>query len=79
MVAAVIALLNQSLGVALLIIPFVSFLALSANMIVWALVRMFLDESTKNDYKKSEASKGESEKAVDSVKNKRSKATSKNS
>ena len=77
LVAAVIALLNQSLGVALLIIPFVSFLALSANMIVWALVRMLLDESTKNDYKKSEVSKDESEKAVDSVKNKHSKATSK--
>lgn len=77
LIAAVIALLNQSLGVALLIIPFVSFLALSANMIVWALVRMLLDESTKNDYKKSEVSKDESEKAVDSVKNKRSKATSK--
>ena len=77
LVAAVIALLNQSLGVALLIIPFVSFLALSANMIVWALVRMLLDESTKNDYKKSEVSKDESEKAVDSVKNKRSKTTSK--
>ena len=46
-------------------------------MIVWALVRMLLDESTKNDYKKSEVSKDESEKAVDSVKNKRSKATSK--
>ena len=77
LVAAVIALLNQSLGVALLIIPFVSFLALSANMIVCSLVRMLLDESTKNDYKKSEVSKDESEKAVDSVKNKRSKATSK--
>ena len=72
-----VAAVNQSLGVALLIIPFVSFLALSANMIVWALVRMLLDESTKNDYKKSEVSKDESEKAVDSVKNKRSKATSK--
>ena len=79
LVAAVIALLNQSLGVALLIIPFVSFLALSANMIVWALVRMLLDESTKNDYGKSEASKGEDEKIGESVKNKRSKATSKNS
>lgn len=77
LVAAVIALLNQSLGVALLIIPFVSFLALSANMIVWALVRMLLDESTKNDHKKSEVSKGEDEKIVESVKNKRSKATSK--
>ena len=77
LVAAVIALLNQSLGVALLIIPFVSFLALSANMIVWALVRILLDESTKNDYEESEVSNDESEKAVDSVKNKHSKATSK--
>ena len=79
LVAAVIALLNQSLGVALLIIPFVSFLALSANMIVWALVRMFLDESTKNDHKKSEASEGEGEKIEESVRNKHTKATSKNS
>lgn len=78
-VAAVIALLNQSLGVALLIIPFVSFLALSANMIVWALVRMLLEESTKNDYKKSEVSKREDGKVGESVRNKRSKATSKNS
>ena len=79
LVAAIIALLNQSLGIALLIIPFVSFLALSANMIVWALVRILLDESTKNDHKKSEVSKGESEKVVESVRNKRSKATPKNS
>lgn len=57
LVAAVIALLNQSLGVALLIIPFVSFLALSANMIVWALVRMLLDESTKNDHKNQKSLK----------------------
>lgn len=77
LVAAVIALLNQSLGVALLIIPFVSFLALSANMIVWALVRMLLDESTKNDHKKSEVSKDESEKVVESVRDKHTKATSK--
>ena len=77
LVAAVIALLNQSLGVALLIIPFVSFLALSANMIVWALVRMLLDESTKNDYKKSEVSKDESKKEVESIRDKRTKATSK--
>ena len=77
LVAAVIALLNQSLGVALLIIPFVSFLALSANIIVWALVRILLDESTKNDHKKSKVSKHESEKVVESVRNKHSKATSK--
>lgn len=79
LVAAVIALLNQSLGVALLIIPFVSFLALSANMIVWALVRMLLDESTKNDYKKSEVSKDESEKVVESVRDKHPKQHRKNS
>ena len=77
LVAAVIALLNQSLGVALLIIPFVSFLALSANMIVWALVRMLLDESSKNDHKKSEVYKDESKKEVESVRDKRTKATSK--
>lgn len=79
LVAAVIALLNQSLGIALLIIPFVAFLALSANIIVWALVRMLLDESVKNDHKKIEVSKDESEKTVKSVRNKRSKAASKNS
>lgn len=49
LVAAVIALLNQSLGVALLIIPFVSFLALSANIIVWALVKMFIEQIIKTD------------------------------
>lgn len=49
LIAAVIALLNQSLGVALLIIPFVSFLALSANIIVWALVKMFIEQIIKID------------------------------
>ena len=47
LVAAVIALLNQALGVAMLIIPFVAFLAFSANLIVWALVKMLLEESIK--------------------------------
>lgn len=78
LVAAVIALLNQSLGIALLIIPFVAFLALSANIIVWALVRMLLDESVKSNHKKIEVSKDESEKTVKSVRNKRSKVTLKN-
>ena len=73
LVAAVIALLNQSLGVALLIIPFVSFLALSANMIVWALVRIFLDESTKNDYKKLKNSESRVEKQTATTKGKRGK------
>lgn len=48
LVSAVIALLNQALGVGLLIIPFIAFLAFSANLIVWALVKMILEESIKN-------------------------------
>ena len=40
LVSAVIALLNQALGVGLLIIPFIAFLAFSANLIVWALVKI---------------------------------------
>ena len=47
LVSAVIALLNQSLGVGLLIIPFIAFLAFSANLIVWALVKMLVEESMK--------------------------------
>ena len=49
LVAAVIALLNQSLGVGLLIIPFIAFLAFSANLIVWALVKMLVEESMKGN------------------------------
>lgn len=82
LVAAVIALLNQSLGVALLIIPFVSFLALSANIIVWALIRMLLEESTRADFKKSQTEiKNQAEKAAEKSseeqKSKRAKASSK--
>ena len=76
LVAAVIALLNQSLGVALLIIPFVSFLALSANIIVWALIRMLLEESTRADLKRSQTEKI-IEKSSEEQKPKRSKASSK--
>ena len=81
LVAAVIALLNQSLGVALLIIPFISFLALSANIIVWALIRMLLEESTRADFKKSQTEKNQAEKAAEKSseeqKPKRAKASSK--
>jgi hypothetical protein len=76
LVAAVIALLNQSLGVALLIIPFVSFLALSANIIVWALIRMLLEESTRADLKRSQTEKI-IEKSSEEQKPKRAKVSSK--
>lgn len=59
LVAAIIALLNQSLGVALLIIPFIAFLAFSVNMIVWALVKMLLDESNREDTKTKETIKSD--------------------
>ena len=59
LVAAIIALLNQSLGVALLIIPFIAFLAFSANLIVWALVKMLLDESNREDTKTKETIKSD--------------------
>ena len=49
LVSAVIALLNQALGVGLLIIPFIAFLAFSANLLVWALVKMLLEESSKSE------------------------------
>ena len=62
LVAAIIALLNQSLGVALLIIPFIAFLAFSANMIVWALVKMLLDESNRENTKTKEIIKSDKHK-----------------
>ena len=68
LVSAVIALLNQALGVGLLIIPFIAFLAFSANLIVWALVKMLLEESIKNQGSNLKESSSKSEKASCQVK-----------
>ena len=43
LLAAVVSLLDRALGVALLIIPLISFIALAANVVVWALLKLFLE------------------------------------
>ena len=43
LVAGLIALINQSVGVAVLIVPLISISALCANIFVWAFVRFILD------------------------------------
>lgn len=42
-VAGLFALLNQPLGVGLLIIPLVSFIALTMNIVAWALVKLLIE------------------------------------
>jgi len=39
----VVSLLDRALGVALLIIPLISFIALATNVVVWALLKLFLE------------------------------------
>ena len=48
LVSAVIALLNQPLGISLLIVPLTSLLALVVNFIIWASVRVLIEEATRS-------------------------------
>ena len=43
LLAAVVSLLDRALGVALLIISLISFIALATNVVVWALLKLFLE------------------------------------
>ena len=43
LLAAMVSLLDRALGVALLIIPLISFIALTTNVVVWALLKLFLE------------------------------------
>ena len=43
LLAAVVSLLDRALGVALLIIPLISFIALATNVVFWALLKLFLE------------------------------------
>ena len=43
LLAAMVSLLDRALGVALLIIPLISFIALATNVVVWALLKLFLE------------------------------------
>ena len=42
-VAGVCALIDQSVGVGLLIIPLVAFIAMSMNVVAWALIKLAAD------------------------------------
>ena len=46
-IAGIFALINQSVGVAILIVPLIAICALSANVVVWALVHLMLDSTAK--------------------------------
>ena len=43
LLAAVVSLLDRALGVALLIVPLISFIALATNVVVWALLKLLLE------------------------------------
>ena len=54
-VAGVIALFNQSFGVAALMVPLVSLIALVVNVVVWAMVKFVLDGIVAQYDKKNDA------------------------
>jgi len=43
LIAGVLALINQSLGVALLIIPLIAFVTCTVNVVTWALIKLVAD------------------------------------
>lgn len=46
-IAGIFALINQGVGVAILIVPLVAICALSANVVAWALIHLMLDSTAK--------------------------------
>lgn len=40
LIAGIFALFNQSLGVSILVVPFVAFIAMSMNVVAWALIKL---------------------------------------
>ncbi len=51
MIAGLIALLNQPLGVGVLVVPLVCVVALCMNIVFWALIHLAIDTKSKNDKK----------------------------
>jgi len=43
LIAGVFALINQQIGVAMLIVPLVTFVALAMNIVAWALIKLAAD------------------------------------
>jgi Na+/melibiose symporter-like transporter len=60
-IAGIFALVNQSFGVSMLIIPAISVVALIANVVIWALIKLVLDVASEktgvNEEKKTEDKK----------------------
>ncbi|MBO4854905.1 hypothetical protein J6X15_02140 [Candidatus Saccharibacteria bacterium] len=56
-VAGLIALINQSVGVAILIIPLVAVAAMCANVMVWSLIRFILQTHETKEKAKQRAAK----------------------
>lgn len=54
-IAGLIALLNQPLGVGVLIVPLVCVVALCMNIVFWALIHLAVDTKAKNDKKNKKA------------------------
>lgn len=51
MIAGLIALLNQPLGVGVLVVPLVCVVALCMNIVFWALIHLAIDTKSKNEKK----------------------------
>ena len=56
-VAGLIALINQSVGVAILIVPLIAIAAMCANVMVWSLIRFVLETHENNEKAKQRAAK----------------------
>jgi len=61
-ISGLIALINQSVGVSVLIVPLVSIVAMCANIVVWSLIRFILDMREQKEKAKTRAAKRSSEK-----------------
>lgn len=63
-VAGLIALINQSVGVAILIIPLIAVAAMCANIMVWSLIRFILETHEQKTKAKARAEKQSSKKTT---------------
>ena len=52
LVAGMIALINQPLGVAILIVPLIAIIALCMNIVFWALIHLAISEKSKQKTEK---------------------------
>lgn len=73
LLAGLLALVNQSLGVGFLIIPLVSFVAFSMNIVAWALIKLLI-ESAQPELKPSLSNAAEATKSSKTKKSRTSKS-----